>query len=64
MAERSDTSRAPDAALVLPPGAPTWVTAALIQRTIAVWQPYYKEALTVEDALAMILTTSRLLQQA
>lgn len=39
----------------LPPGAPSWDTPELIARTLEVWQPYYSEPLTPEDALAMIL---------
>jgi hypothetical protein len=39
----------------LPPGAPSWVTPELVARTLEVWQPYYSDPLTPEDALAMIL---------
>jgi hypothetical protein len=44
----------------VPPGAPAWVTRELIERTIRVWQPYYKAILSSEDALAMILNVGRL----
>lgn len=43
-----------------PPGAPAWVTPALIAQTIKTWQPYYHARLTPDDALAMILNVSRL----
>ncbi|MGD9645989.1 MAG: hypothetical protein AB7U73_09760 [Pirellulales bacterium] len=38
----------------VPTGAPAWVTAELIERTIQVWQPYYPDPLTDDDALAII----------
>jgi hypothetical protein len=43
-----------------PPGAPAWVTPALIAQTIKTWQPYYETRLTPDDALAMILNVGRL----
>jgi hypothetical protein len=44
----------------VPAGAPSWVTAELIGETIRVWQPYYADRLTVDDALAMILNVAGL----
>ena len=44
----------------VPPGVPRWVTAELLAETIRVWQPYYSEPLTAEDALAMILSVGQL----
>jgi hypothetical protein len=44
----------------VPTGAPAWVTAELIDQTIRVWQPYYREELKPEDALAMILGVAQL----
>lgn len=38
-----------------PPEAPDWVTTKLVELTKRVWQPYYAEALTNEDAIAMIV---------
>lgn len=38
----------------VPAGAPAWVTVDLIERTIQVWQPYYPDPLTDDDALAII----------
>lgn len=46
----------------LPAGAPAWVTADLIARTIRVWQRYYPTPLTVDDALAMILNVAGLIE--
>ncbi len=44
----------------MPAGAPSWVTSELIEKTICVWQPYYADRLTAEDALAMILNVAGL----
>ena len=44
----------------VPAGAPSWVTQELIDRTIRVWQPYYKAMLSADDALAMILNVARM----
>jgi hypothetical protein len=43
-----------------PVGAPSWVTASLIENTIRVWQPYYPNPLTVEDALGIIQSAHQL----
>lgn len=55
-ASRSDASR------TLPAGTPSWITQALLDRTIEVWQPHYKEPLTAADAVAMICDASRLME--
>ena len=44
----------------VPPGAPAWVTAELIEHTIRVWQPYYEGQLTPDEALAIIINVGRL----
>lgn len=44
----------------VPSGAPSWVTRELIEKTISVWQPYYADRLTDDEALAMILNVARL----
>lgn len=46
----------------VPAGAPSWVDAQLIEQTIRVWQPYYAEPLTPEDALAIIQSVGRLIE--
>ena len=45
-----------------PAGAPKWVTAELVDRTIKVWQRFYPTPLTIEDALAMILNVAGLVE--
>ena len=50
------------ACLELPPGTPRWVTLELVAQTLTVWQPFYAEPLTVEDALEILLTSGRLLE--
>jgi hypothetical protein len=46
----------------IPPGSPAWVTAELIQQTIIVWQPYYANPLTIEDAVDIMQAAGRLLK--
>jgi hypothetical protein len=41
--------------------APTWVTSELIEKTIRTWQPYYRKALTKEDAIEIIYNAARLI---
>ena len=50
-----------DAAPDLPPGLPGWVTAELMTMTLEVWQPYYADPLTVDDAVGMLTGAGRLL---
>jgi hypothetical protein len=45
-----------------PAGAPAWVTEELLAETVAAWQPYYAEDLTVEDALEILLAAGRLFE--
>ena len=45
---------------IVPAGAPDWITPELVEATIRVWQPYYEEVLTPEEAVTMILTVGRL----
>lgn len=44
------------------PEHPDWMTEDLIQATLVVWQPYYDDALSRQDAIDMILATRRLFQ--
>jgi hypothetical protein len=55
-----DDSRTQSAAIT--PGAPAWITVELIEHTIRVWQPYYADPLTASEALAIINSTSRLIE--
>ena len=43
------------------PGLPGWVTAEWLQETVRVWQPYYKDPLTIRDAAEIITSWDRLL---
>jgi hypothetical protein len=45
---------------IVPAGTPDWITPELIERTIAVWQPFYRTVLTPEEAVTMILRVGRL----
>ena len=57
----SSTSTVPRP-LIVPSGAPIWVTSELIADTLDVWQPYYQAPLTVDDALEMLLGAANLLR--
>jgi hypothetical protein len=59
----SSPDRVASATPVLPPGTPSWVTPALVERTIIVWQPHYPERLTTEQAVEMILAIGWLFGQ-
>ena len=51
----------PDAAArAVPAGLPTWITADLIAETLRVWQPYYAQPLTPEDAIGILLNVGGL----
>ena len=45
----------------LPRGTPTWITPELVELTRKVWQPYYDEPLTVEDAITILRNAGGLL---
>ena len=47
---------------IVPAGAPDWITPELVVETIRVWQPYYKDVLTPEEAVTMISNVGRLYQ--
>ena len=38
---------------IVPAGAPDWITPELVEATIRVWQPYYKDVLTPEEAVIL-----------
>lgn len=44
-----------------PPGAPAWMTNELLTETLAVWQPFYAQTLTEQDAVELLRSASRLL---
>ena len=46
--------------VALPPGTPDWVTVALVEQTLEVWQPRYETPLSVEDAVRILVGASRL----
>lgn len=45
---------------IVPAGAPDWITAELIDATIRTWQPFYKDVLTAEEAVTMLVDVGRL----
>ncbi len=48
------------APIALPPGTPAWITPELIRLTLKVWQPYYAELLTPDDAVTIVQNAGRL----
>ena len=45
----------------LPPAdTPPWITADLIAHTIKTWQPFYRQPLTREDAVEILVTVGNL----
>ena len=58
--DRRVDSDAATAARGVPAGLPDWITADLIAETLRVWQPYYSEPLTPEDAIGILLNVGGL----
>jgi hypothetical protein len=48
--------------VTVPLGAPAWISAALIEETLRVWQPYYANPLTVEDAIDIMQAVGQLVK--
>jgi len=48
--------------ITITPGTPRWITEELIADTLRVWQPYYKEALTVDDAVEILVNVTNLFE--
>lgn len=46
--------------VVIPAGAPSWVTEELIELTLKTWQPFYSRQLIETDALEMIMGVDQL----
>lgn len=46
--------------ILVPAGAPSWVTVELLNETLRVWQPYYDTPLRVDDALEILLQSAAL----
>lgn len=45
---------------ILSAGAPDWITPELVEATIRVWQPYYVDVISPEEAVTMLLDVGRL----
>jgi hypothetical protein len=50
----------PEARVAIPSGTPAWITAELLAMTIRVWQPYYAERLSPQDAVTIVQSVGRL----
>ena len=51
----------PNEQVAVPAGAPSWITAQLLQATIETWKPHYERPLTPEDALEILLNVDHFL---
>ena len=58
--DQRDDSDAAAAARAVPAGLPAWITADLIAETLRVWQPYYAQPLTPEEAIGILLNVGNL----
>jgi len=50
-----------DAPVALPLDTPVWITPELVELTQKVWQPYYSNELSVNDAITILRNASDLL---
>ena len=57
---KRDCEAREDAKSIVPAGTPDWITPELVEATIRVWQPYYAEVLSPEEAVTMIIDVGRL----
>ena len=46
--------------VAVPQGAPSWITRELIEHTLRVWNPYYGDSLTPDDAVNILTSVGRL----
>ena len=60
LVDRRVDSDAATAARAVPAGLPAWITADLIAETLRVWQPYYAQPWTPEDAIGILLNVGNL----
>jgi hypothetical protein len=44
----------------LPPGTPAWITPQLVAQTIRVWQPYYADMISTDEAIKMVQSVGQL----
>lgn len=54
--------RSQDEGMVVPEGTPTWITPALIRETIVTWQPFYRDSMTVDDAVKILTRVGQLFE--
>ena len=58
--QKRDCAVTEGAGCIVPDGTPDWITAELVELTIRVWQPFYDDVVTPEEAVTMILNAGRL----
>lgn len=64
MATRSSrkTAQQSSTTVVVPSGAPSWVTPELVAHTLRVWQRFSEAPLTPNDALEIIMGAGQLIE--
>jgi hypothetical protein len=55
-----DGPAAPVEPTTLPAGTPEWITIELVRLTLKVWQKHYKEPLSTQDAVTILLNAGQL----
>lgn len=53
-------SPAREGVVALPAGTPAWITPDLVLKTLRIWQPFYQEPLTLDDAVIILSGVGRL----
>ncbi len=53
--ERAVGPPTPVHAVDTPPGTPRWITPTLVELTLRVWQPHYRDPLSIDEAVRILL---------
>lgn len=61
-ADTRSRRKPPRDGITVPGGAPAWITPALIRETLATWQPFYRDSMTVDDAVRILTSVGRLFE--
>jgi hypothetical protein len=58
--QRSSAEHHDSRLFAVPAGAPSWITSELIEKTISVWQRFYRHRLTAAEAVEMLISVGNL----
>jgi hypothetical protein len=59
-AAKTSRARSVVGAEALPPGTPDWITMELVRETVRVWQPFYSEPISLDEAVTILGRVGRL----